>query len=104
MTKRETARQIAKHMNQINKSVDIERQTALLLRGMTKHELDKALESFTKAAAAALNSEAGQELTDKLLRQVITKNPNTTPEEWKEIQARFLAYMTIRMAQEINRA
>ena len=56
-----------------------------------------------EAARTALNSEAGQALTEKLIEQVKQQNPEITMKDWKEIQARFLAYMTIKMAQEVIR-
>ena len=48
MTKRETARKIAEHMNRINKEVNIERQTKILIAGMTTAELRKALNSYER--------------------------------------------------------
>ena len=58
-------------------------------------------ETITKAAQKALNSEAGQKLTEKLIEEVVKQNPNITMEEWKEIQTRFLAYTAIKMTQEL---
>ncbi len=53
-----------------------------------------------EAMRNALNSEAGQELTTKLIEAVKAQNPNTTMAEWKDIQARFLAYMTVTAIRE----
>lgn len=40
MTKKEMARAIAENMNKVNGNVNIERQTAVLLKGMTSHEIE----------------------------------------------------------------
>lgn len=41
MTKKEMAQKVAEHMNSINKNVDIERTTAVLVKGMATNELKK---------------------------------------------------------------
>lgn len=61
-------------------------------------------EIMIEAARKAMNSEAGQKITEKLIEEVKKQNPNITMKEWKEIQSRFLAYMTITMTKEIARA
>lgn len=60
------------------------------------------LEEIVKAAQTAMNTEAGQELTGKLMEKVLEQNPDTTVKEWEDIKARFLAYMTITMAREVR--
>ncbi len=60
------------------------------------------LEEIVKAAQIAMNTEAGQELTGKLMEKVLEQNPDTTVKEWEDIKARFLAYMTITMAREVR--
>lgn len=62
------------------------------------------IQEITMAMAKAMNSEAGQKITEKLIEEVKKQNPNITMQEWKEIQSRFLAYMTIKMTKEIARA
>ena len=62
------------------------------------------IQEITMAMAMAMNSEAGQKITEKLIEEVKKQNPNITMQEWKEIQSRFLAYMTIKMTKEIARA
>lgn len=58
------------------------------------------VENVVNAAVKAMNSEAGQALTEKLITEVLKKNPNMTMKEWKETQVKFLAYMTITMVKE----
>ena len=60
------------------------------------------LEEIVKAAQIAMNTEAGQELTGKLMEKVLEQNPDTTVKEWEDIKARFLVYMTITMAREVR--
>jgi len=43
MTKKEMARKVAEHMNKINSNVNIERQTIILMKGMTTNELKKLM-------------------------------------------------------------
>ena len=52
MTKREMAKVIAENMNKVNGNVNIERQTVVLMKGMTSHEIEvlyKAQNRFYKA-------------------------------------------------------
>lgn len=48
MTKRETAKEVAIEMNKINNNVNITRMIGVLMKGMTAHELEKALEGYRK--------------------------------------------------------
>lgn len=57
----------------------------------------KNYDDFTKkvvnAEAVALNSEAGQELTKKLLQMKLAQNPNMTAEEWEETKQEFMVFI-----------
>lgn len=48
MTKKEMAKAIATHQNSINNKINIERQTKVLMNGMTAHEMQKCLENISK--------------------------------------------------------
>lgn len=46
-----------------------------------------------KAERKALNSEAGQKLTEKLLEMKLAENPNMTAEEWKQTKSEFMTFI-----------
>lgn len=48
MTKRETAKEVAIEMSKINSNVNVTRMTEVLMKGMTAHELEKALEGYRR--------------------------------------------------------
>ena len=48
MTKRECARALAEHMHEVRESVNVERQTEVLMRAMTQKELEAALRYVAK--------------------------------------------------------
>lgn len=53
-------------------------------------------EFITKATTAiqtVLNSEAGQEITGKLLEMKLKENPNMTAEEWNTTKAQFMVFI-----------
>lgn len=48
MTKKETAKMIAEHMNAINNNVNIERMTKVLVNKMTTKELNATLKNYER--------------------------------------------------------
>lgn len=48
MTKREIATAVATEMHKVNPNVNVSRMTDVLIQSMTAHELQKALEHYTK--------------------------------------------------------
>lgn len=49
------------------------------------------VEKVTEASRQALNkTELGQEITEKLLRVSLERNPEMTAEEWQETKSKFL--------------
>ena len=48
MTKREIAKAVATEMHKVNTNVNIPRMTEVLMKGMTAHELQKALDHYTR--------------------------------------------------------
>lgn len=51
------------------------------------------VEKVSAAERTALNSPAGQELTQKLLEMKLQQNPNLTPEEWAETKSQFMTFI-----------
>lgn len=48
----------------------------------------------SEAIRTALNTtEIGQELTGKLLKESLNKNPGMTQEEWAEIKSQFMTFL-----------
>lgn len=53
-------------------------------------------EFLTKASGAicnALNNEAGQRITEKLLEKAREQNPNLTAEEWQQMKQQFVLFV-----------
>lgn len=48
MTKKDLARKQAEHMKSVNGNVDVERMITVLMKHMTTHELEKAVENWNK--------------------------------------------------------
>lgn len=55
--------------------------------------LNEVLSIMGKAEQNALNSEAGQEITTKLLEMKLASNPNMTVEEWESTKKEFMIYL-----------
>ncbi len=59
---------------------------------MLAQNLDQFSEIACSALQEALNSEAGQELTQELLTKQLERKPDTTPEEWQKIKQQFFLF------------
>ena len=57
-----------------------------------------------RAERTALNSPAGQELTQKLLEMKLAQNPNMTPEEWVQTKSEFMTFMFAVFVHEVPEA
>ena len=44
------------------------------------------VEAVTKKEVDVLNSDKGKEFTEWVLKEALKKNPDLTPDEWKEMQ------------------
>lgn len=58
----------------------------------------------SEAERTALNSPAGQELTQKLLEMKLAQNPNMTPEEWAQTKSEFMTFMFAVFVSEVPEA
>ena len=59
------------------------------------------VEKVTEASRQALNkTELGQEITEKLLRVSLERNPEMTAEEWQEIKSKFLTLVFFETVKE----
>ena len=60
---------------------------------MIAQTYDDFMNRIMDAEIAALNSEAGQDLTQDLLAGALEKNPALTPDEWSEIKQQFMVFI-----------
>ena len=64
----------------------------------------KNLNEFINTACTAvqntLNSEAGQELVQKLLDKKLAENPNMTENEWNKTKQEFMTFMFFTLVKE----
>ena len=67
------------------------------MKGENKMKIAKNFNEFVNKVEAAertvLNSEIGQEMTNKLLQMKLAENPNLTPEEWKQTKSEFMTFI-----------
>lgn len=54
---------------------------------------DGFVEKVSDAIRTVLNTEMGQDITEKLLRLKLAENPQLTEEEWKATKSDFMTYM-----------
>lgn len=59
---------------------------------MLADNYDEFLKKAFHALQTALNSEAGQALTQELLKRSLEENPNLTAEEWAKRKQDFMAF------------
>mgnify|MGYP001058164808 FL=1 len=60
---------------------------------MLAENFNDFIDKVSEAERTALNSPAGQELTQKLLEMKLAQNPNMTPEEWAQTKSEFMTFM-----------
>lgn len=60
---------------------------------MIAQDFNGFVEKVTEAERTALNTPAGQELTQKLLEMKLQQNPGLTPEEWAETKSQFMTFI-----------
>ena len=51
------------------------------------------VEVVSNAIRKTLNTETGQELTDKLLKMKLAENPQMTVDDWKNTKSDFMTYL-----------
>ena len=61
---------------------------------------DGFVEKVSDAIRKALNTEVGQELTERLLKLKLAENPQLTTEEWKDTKSDFMTYLFCMFVQE----
>ncbi len=62
------------------------------------------VEKITEAERTALNTPAGQEITQQLLEMKLEKNPRLTPEEWQQTKSEFLTFLFAMFVKETPEA
>lgn len=60
---------------------------------MIAGSFNKFVEKVAQAERTALNTPAGQELTQKLLEMKLKENPNMTPDEWQQTKSEFMTFI-----------
>ncbi len=60
---------------------------------MIAENFNDFVDKVSEAERSALNSPAGQELTQKLLEMKLAQNPHMTPEEWAQTKSEFMTFM-----------
>lgn len=60
---------------------------------MLATNFNEFVDKVTEAERRALNSEAGQEMTKKLLEMKLAENPDMTPDEWKQTKSEFMTFI-----------
>ena len=50
------------------------------------------------------NTEAGREISKKLLSEALKNNPNMTREEWTQIKSQFMTFMFVNFVKETPEA
>ena len=71
---------------------------------MLAENLNDFVQKVSEAERTALNSPAGQELTQKLLEMKLVQNPNLTPEEWQNTKSQFMIFMFATFVKEVPEA
>ena len=67
---------------------------------MLAENFNDFIDKVSEAERTALNSPAGQELTQKLLEMKLAQNPNMTPEEWQNTKSQFLTFLFVMIVKE----
>ena len=71
---------------------------------MLAENFNDFIDKVSEAERTALNSPAGQELTQKLLEMKLAQNPNMTPEEWAQTKSEFMTVMFAVFVHEVPEA
>lgn len=71
---------------------------------MLAENFNDFVEKISEAERTALNSPAGQELTQKLLEMKLAKNPSMTPEEWNRTKSEFMTFIFFTFVKEAPEA
>ena len=71
---------------------------------MIAENFNDFVDKVSEAERSALNSPAGQELTQKLLEMKLAQNPNMTPEEWAQTKSEFMTFMFAVFVKEVPEA
>jgi len=65
---------------------------------------DEFVEKVSEGIRKALNTEKGQEITERLLRKKLSENPELTPEEWKKTKSDFMTFLFLMFVKETPQA
>ena len=71
---------------------------------MLAQNFNEFVETMTKAERKALDTAAGQELTEKLLQMKLEQNPNMTAEEWQRTKSEFMTFIFYMFVKETPEA
>jgi len=68
------------------------------------NNFNEFIDKVSEAERQALNTPAGQELTQKLLEMKLEQNPNMTPEEWQDTKSQFMTFVFAMFVKEVPEA
>ena len=71
---------------------------------MLAENFNDFVDKVSEAERSALNSPAGQELTQKLLEMKLAQTPHMTPEEWTQTKSEFMTFMFTVFVSEVPEA
>jgi hypothetical protein len=71
---------------------------------MLAENFNDFVEKISEAERTALNSPAGQELTQKLFEMKLAKNPSMTPKEWNRTKSEFMTFIFFTFVKETPEA
>ncbi len=60
---------------------------------MIAKDFNEFIDKVSQAERKVLNTEAGQALTQELLKMKLADNPNMTPEEWQQTKSEFMTFI-----------
>lgn len=60
---------------------------------MIAKNFDDFVNKISDAERKVLNTPAGQEMTERLLRMKLEENPSLTPEEWTQTKSEFMTFI-----------
>lgn len=67
-------------------------------------DFNEFVNKIEAAERKALNSPAGQKMTNELLKMKLAENPNMTPEEWKKTKSEFMTFLFLNFVKDTPEA
>ena len=71
---------------------------------MIANNYNEFVDKCSDGIRTVLNTQIGQELTNKLLEAKLKENPNMSPEEWKRTKSEFMTFIFCEFVKEFPEA